>query len=46
MKIFHSIVDSDKHRLMLICNEKGDTIYANKNIKDYYFNLEYNEIEI
>ncbi|WMT81243.1 hypothetical protein [Terrisporobacter mayombei] len=30
---------------MLICNKKGDTIYANKKIKDYYFNLEYNGME-
>ena len=45
LKGFHNIVDNDKHSFMLICNEKGYTIYANKKIKDYYSNLEYNGME-
>lgn len=45
LKVFHNIVDNDKHSFMLICNEKGDTIYANKKIKDYYCNLGYNGME-
>ncbi|WP_434796558.1 hypothetical protein [Terrisporobacter vanillatitrophus] len=45
LKVFNSIVGNDKYGFMLICNEKGDTIYANKKSKDYYSNLGYNGME-
>ena len=44
LKVFYSIVDNNKHSFMLICNEKGDTLYTNEKVKEYYSKLGYDSM--
>lgn len=45
LKIFYNIVDDNKHSFMMIYNEEFEIIYTNKKIKEYYSNLEYEDID-
>lgn len=45
LKVFHSIVDNNKHTFMVICDENKDAIYINKKVREYYSTLGYEGLD-
>ncbi|MEG0855315.1 MAG: HAMP domain-containing sensor histidine kinase [Terrisporobacter sp.] len=40
LAVFYNFTENNKHSFMLICNDKGDVLYANTKVKEHYLNEE------